>query len=96
MATYKTFSLIMALINIKKSKQSKNELVKIIRLINTISVLMSIIVLQNTLILVNGGYSRTMEVVTIFTSCAIIATIFLIIALSFYKYIKKILSIIKI
>lgn len=89
MAAYTTFSLIMALINIKKSKQSKNELVKIIRLINTISVLMSIIVLQNTLILVNGGYSRTMEVVTIITSCVVIAIIFLIIALSFYKYIKR-------
>ena len=50
---------------------------------------MSIIVLQNTLILVNGGYSRTMEVVTIFTSCAIIATIFLVIALPFYKFIKR-------
>ena len=50
---------------------------------------MSIIVLQNTLILVNGGYSGTMEVVTIFTSCAIIATIFLVIALPFYKFIKR-------
>ena len=35
----------------------------------------------------NGEYSRTMEVVTIFTSYAIIAIIFLIIALSFYKFI---------
>ena len=37
----------------------------------------------------NGEYSRTMEVVTIFTSYAIIAIIFLIIALSFYKFIKR-------
>lgn len=88
MATYTTYSITMAIIHMVKSKKSNNIFVKQIRLINLISTLMSVTVLQNTLILANGGYNQDMIIFTIYTSISIILLIFFMIAFSFYKYIK--------
>ena len=88
MATYTTYSITMAIIHMVKSKKSNNIFVRQIRLINLISTLMSVTVLQNTLILANGGYNQDMIIFTIYTSISIILLIFFMIAFSFYKYIK--------
>lgn len=88
-ATYTTYSITMAIINMVKSKKSNNNFVKQIRLINMISALMSVTVLQNTLILANGGYNQDMITLSIYTSFAIVLLIIFMISYSFYKYIKN-------
>lgn len=89
MAAYTTFSITMAIINVKKTKNSKEVLVKQIRLINLISSLLSILVLQNTIILANGGYDENMTILSIYTSIGIIFIIIFVIIFSFKKFLSN-------
>lgn len=89
MAAYTTYSITMAIININKVKANDDSIVKQIRLINMIAAIMSVLVLQNTLILASGEYSNDMKLLSIFTSIAIIMTIIIIVIYSLIKTVKK-------
>lgn len=87
-AAYTTFSLVLSIINMKKTAKNNNLIIKQIRLINLISVLMSIIVLENTLILANGDYDYSMRMVSFNSSLFILITIIILIIKPFISFIK--------
>ncbi len=89
MAAYTTYSITMAIFNINKVKANDDSIVKQIRLINMIAAIMSVLVLQNTLILANGEYSNDMKLLSIFTSIAIIMAIIIIVIYSLIKTVKN-------
>lgn len=68
MAAYTTYKIVMASVNLKKRKKSENRLVRFLRTINFIDALVSILTLQNTLIMVNmhgeGNQMLTLSAVT--------------------------------
>lgn len=57
MAVYTTYKIIMASINLKRRKNSADSLIRLLRTINFIDALVSILTLQNTLIMVNSKTS---------------------------------------
>ena len=68
----------------KKAKKTDNPIINQIRLVNIINTLMSILVLQNTLILANGGYTDDMKKLSMASSIGIIV---LIIFIEIYQFI---------
>ena len=54
MATYTTYKVTMASVNLKRRNRSADDLIRLLRSINFIDALVSIITLQNTLIMVNS------------------------------------------
>ena len=90
-AAYTTFKITMAAVNqSRKRKKSSNKLVRILRTINFIDALVSVLVLQNTLILVNstdGGAS--MKSLTIITSTAIWLAIIALSASTFIAAVRR-------
>ena len=92
MAAYTTFKVTLAAINLRrKGKQSENQFVKLLRTINFIDALYSIVVLQNTLIMANttdGGAS--MMPLAAATSAAIWAAILAISVFTFAKSFRRI------
>ncbi|MCQ2799646.1 MAG: hypothetical protein MJ228_02620 [Bacilli bacterium] len=85
MAAYTTYSITMAIINFSKAKTNNNLLLNNIRIINVIAALMSVIVLQNTLILANGGMEEKMQILSACSTFAIIASILIILVIQFIK-----------
>ena len=74
----------MSIVNMKKAKNTDSPIIKQIRLVNTVNTLMSILVLQNTLILANDGYTDDMKKLSMATSIGIIV---LIIIIEIYQFI---------
>ncbi|MBQ1772477.1 MAG: hypothetical protein II000_11115 [Clostridia bacterium] len=77
MASYTTYRVIMAAIHLKKRAISSNILVRLLRTINFIDALVSVLTLQNTLIMVNAnaeGY-RVLLPLTSVTSAAVWITV---------------------
>ncbi len=71
-AAYTTYKVIMASINVKRKKKSANILVREVRTINFIDALVSVLTLQNTLIIVNESKSNgDMFVLSAVSSAAI-------------------------
>lgn len=89
MAAYTTYSITMSIIHMNKTKQVDNLFVKQIRLINMVTAFMSILVLQNTMILANGAYTNVMKELSIISSIAIILSIIILIVYSLSKTIKR-------
>lgn len=58
MATYTTYKVVMASINMKRSWNSRDSLVKLLRNINFIDAVISILTLQNTLLVVKASADR--------------------------------------
>lgn len=85
-SAYTFYSLISSLINLNKSFKSNNPVVKQFKLINFISTLMSLLVLQNTLIVVKGGYDESLFILSICSTTIIFILIFFLIVFSFIKY----------
>ena len=83
-AAYTTYSITMSIVNMKKAKNTDSPIIKQIRLVNIVNTLMSILVLQNTLILANGGYTDDMKKLSVATSVGIIV---LIIIIEIYQFI---------
>ncbi len=83
-AAYTTYSITMSIVNMKKAKNTDSLIIKQIRLVNIVNTLMSILVLQNTLILANDGYTDDMKKLSIATSIGIIV---LIIFIEIYQFI---------
>jgi len=91
-AAYTTFKIVMASVNVKRSRRSENVLVKELRTINFIDALVSILTLQNTLITVNSGPDgggSSMLVLSAITGAAILLAIVAISAVSLRRGIRK-------
>ena len=89
-ALFTTISMTFSIINYVKARKEDNENIKLLRLCNLISSLLSIIILQNILILSNGELDNDMFILSIFTTCIIILFIIVLIIVKFIFYIKKI------
>ena len=89
-ALFTTISMTFSIINYVKARKEDNENIKLLRLCNLISSLLSIIILQNILILSNGELNNDMFILSIFTTCIIILFIIALIIIKFIFYIKKI------
>lgn len=90
MAAYTTYKIIMASVNLKRRKRSANSLVRLLREISFIDALVSVLTLQNTLIMVNSsGDGREMLTLSAITSAAIMLGV---LALSVAALIKGIVS----
>ena len=75
-AAYTTLKIVMASVNLKKSKKTSDILIKELRNINFIDALMSVLTLQNTLITVKGENNRPeMFKLSAVTSAIILAVI---------------------
>ena len=83
-AAYTTYSIVVSILNMKKSKNVPSPIIKQISLVNIVNALMSILVLQNTLILANGGYTDDLKKLSIASSVGIIV---LIIIIEIYQFI---------
>ena len=83
-AAYTTYSIVVSILNMKKSKNADSPIIKQISLVNIVNALMSILVLQNTLILANGGYTDDLKKLSIASSVRIIV---LIIIIEIYQFI---------
>ena len=72
MAAYTTYKVVMSSVNLKRRKRSSDRLVRLLRTISFIEGLVSILTLQNTLIMVNmKGDGSEMLTLTAITSAAI-------------------------
>ena len=90
MAAYTTYKVVMASVNLKRRKRSSNRLVRLLRTISFIDALVSVLSLQNTLIMVNmKGDGPEMLTLTAVTSAAIMLVV---LALSITAMIKGIVS----
>lgn len=90
MAAYTTYKVVMASVNLKRRKRSSNRLVRLLRTISFIEGLVSVLTLQNTLIMVNmKGDGSEMLTLTAITSAAIMLAA---LALSIAAMIKGIAS----
>lgn len=86
-ATYTTYKITNAIIHYKKNYKNDNLLDKQNIIINLVDSIVSILTLQNTLILVNGNM-ESMHLLVIITSFALYFLILFISIFSFYRNIK--------
>lgn len=90
MAAYTTYKVVMSSVNLKRRKRSSDRLVRLLRTINFIDALVSVLSLQNTLIMVNmKGDGSEMLTLSAITSAAIM---FAVLALSIAAMIKGVIS----
>ena len=75
MAAYTTYKIIMASVHLKRRKRSSNSLIRLLRTINFIDALVSILSLQNTLIMVMKDESAEMLTLSAITSAAIMLAV---------------------
>lgn len=88
LAAYTTYKIIMASVNLRRRKRSSDSLVHLLRTISFIEALVSILTLQNTLIMVNLKDDNTdMLTLTAITSAAVMLAV---LALSVAAIIKGI------
>ena len=75
MAAYTTYRIVISIINLKKAKKQSNCLIREVRVINMIDTLVSILTLQNALIIANGGMGSEMKTLATYSSAGIFALI---------------------
>ncbi len=85
MAAYSVYKIIFAIINYNRSKKSQNLTIILFREINIIETIVSILILQHTLIMVNSGMNNSMQTLSFTTSIGFIGLIIIFSILSFYK-----------
>ena len=89
MAAYTTVKITLASINLKRRKRMQNRLAKLLRSISFIDALVSILTLQNTLIMVNAKEDAlAMLPLTAVTSGAVMLTVLLLSAAALAKGIR--------
>ena len=71
MAAYTTYRMTMSIIHYVKSKRKENHLIRVIRTINLQDTLVSVLTLQNALIIANGDEMASMVRLTMWTSAGI-------------------------
>ena len=90
MAAYTTYNVVMSSVNLKRRKRSSDRLVRLLRMINFIDALVSVLSLQNTLIMVNmKGDGSEMLTLSAITSAAIMLAV---LAISVAAMIKGVVS----
>ena len=90
MAAYTTYKVVMSSVNLKRRKRSSDRLVRLLRTINFIDALVSVLSLQNTLIMVNmKGDGSKMLTLSAITSAAIMLAV---LAISVVAMIKGVVS----
>ena len=86
MAAYTTYKIIMASVNLKRRKRSSDDLVRLLRTISFIEALVSVLTLQNTLIMVNlKGEGTEMLTLSAITSAAIMLAVLVLSAAAMTK-----------
>lgn len=85
MAAYTTYNIVISVYNIKKYQTNYNILNKQLRVVAFVNAIASILVLQNILIVINGGYDRDMVILSTVTSFGLIALNVFVIIYSFIK-----------
>ena len=86
MTTYCVYKIIKAIINYKKSKKTNNLSIVLLKEINIIGAIVSILNLQHTLIMVNGGMNDDMKTLSFVSS---VGFIILIIMFSIFSFVKN-------
>ena len=86
-AAYTTYSIVMSILGVNKSKRG-DLLGKQLALVTFFNAIVSVIILQNTLIVVNGGYDQSMTTLTIVTTFCLIAFLIFITVFSFVRNVK--------
>ena len=71
MAAYTTYRMTMSIIHYLKSKRNENRFIRVIRTINLQDTLVSVLTLQNALIIANGDDMASMMQLTMWTSAGI-------------------------
>jgi len=87
MATYSFYNIIVSMINLKKS--TTNLLKKQLKLVLFINAIVSIMLLENTLINVNGSFNDNMFILSLITTSFFICLILFLTIFSFVKNICK-------
>lgn len=85
MAAYTTYRITTGIIHLRKSGKLDNYLNAELRTINMIDSLVSLLTLQNALIMSNGGMNGDMQLLSTWSSAAILALIIAITLRSFLK-----------
>lgn len=88
-ATYTTYKITIAIKNYLKVKRYDNLMYKFVRELSIIDALVSILTLQHTLIMVNGGMNDSMLILSSITSFLIFLTIVIFNIISIIKSIKS-------
>ncbi len=83
MAAYCVYKIVFAIINYLKSKKSQNLTTILLKEINIIGGIVSILMLQHTLIMVNGGMNKTMQRLSLITSIVFLLVIIVFSIVSF-------------
>ena len=90
MAAYTTYKMVMASVNLRKRRASPDSLVWLLRTIGFIDALVSILTLQNTLIMVNSdGKTPAMLPLTAVTSALVWAAVLLLSVLAIARGFKR-------
>ncbi len=89
MAAYAFYNIVNSILKLRKSKKSDNILTRQLNLVCFVNAVVSIIVLQNTLINVNGALEGSMVILSIVSSFAFIALLLFMTIYSFVKNTKR-------
>lgn len=89
MAVYAFYSVSISIYNLVKANKTDNLLNKQLTLVSFVNAIVSLIVLQNTLINVNGGMDEEMKTLSSVTTFTFIAFLIFITVFSFVKNMKK-------
>lgn len=87
-ATYTTYKITVSLINLKK-KKTGNKIIKFIRELSLLEAFVSVLMLQHTLIMVNGGMNSDMLILSTVSSAIIILFLFIYSIFNLIKTIKE-------
>ncbi len=85
MATYCVYKIVIAIINYVKSKKSQNPTTILLKEIDIIGAIVSILTLQHTLIMVNGGMDKSMQILSLISSIGFILVIIVFSIISFIR-----------
>lgn len=89
-ATYTTYKVTISIINYTKNRKNANLIYRQIRTINLIDAILSVLTLQNTLILVNGGgNNHSMLVLSAISSFIGLSIIIILSIILFVRYFKE-------
>lgn len=89
-ATYTTYKVTLSIINYVKNKDNENLSVRQIRTINLIDAILSILTLQNTLILINNdGDNQSLFILTAISSFVGIVIIIIVSIVSLVRFLKE-------
>lgn len=85
MAAFCVYKIVVAIINYIRSKKSQNPTTILLKEINIIGAIVSILSLQHTLIMVNGGMNESMRILSLVTSIGFLLLITIFSIISFVR-----------